>query len=146
MQQQVKTALGTIIILIFAVTAGYFVWQYEKIQPEVAQPTQSVSQTSTSAAKGIIYTNNDYGFQLTLPKEWKDYKTINTKTNQYHSITFGLPIIDENWPSDEFPKGYGEIFSVGVENIADWTKKCNSVCKADFAPICIDCTETPQKA
>lgn len=69
MQQQVKTALGTIIILIFAVTAGYFIWQYEKIQPEVAQPTQvNIYKAADETVGWQTYTNTQYGFSLKYPK------------------------------------------------------------------------------
>ncbi len=42
MNQQIKTGLGVIIIIIFAVTAGVFVWLLQKNKPEVAQPMQTV--------------------------------------------------------------------------------------------------------
>lgn len=38
MQQQIKTWVGTVVVIIVALTAGAFVWQYEKNQPEIAQP------------------------------------------------------------------------------------------------------------
>jgi len=41
MNTKVKTWLGTVVIIIIAVTTGVFVWQYEKTQPEIA-PAQTV--------------------------------------------------------------------------------------------------------
>jgi len=50
MNTQIKTWVGTVIIIIVAITTGAFVWVYEKNQPEIAQPQiqTSVRQKNTN--------------------------------------------------------------------------------------------------
>lgn len=43
MNQQIKTWVGTVVIIIIAVTTGVFVWLYEKTQPEIA-PAQTINK------------------------------------------------------------------------------------------------------
>lgn len=53
MDQKIKTSLGTIILIIIAITAGLFIWHYEKNQQEdeaqVSQPLRKNKPTSPIA-------------------------------------------------------------------------------------------------
>lgn len=77
MNQQIKTSLGVIIILIVAVTAGVFIWKYEK-RPQ----SLSISQNQTVKPSAIknqrdktdnwrTYRNNEYSYKLKYPADWK---------------------------------------------------------------------------
>lgn len=74
MNTQIKTGLGTAVILIFAVTACYIVWMTQKNQPEIAQPMQiKISKIADETADWQTYRNEKYGFEVKLPGDWKAY-------------------------------------------------------------------------
>jgi hypothetical protein len=51
-------------------------------QPVATQPTTTpVSQEPTAqSAQGVVYTNTQYGFQLTLPRGWENYRAVLNRT------------------------------------------------------------------
>ncbi len=83
METKIKTGLGVITIIIFAITAGVFVWQFEKKQPPietaaVAPVGISVKKSNNAAAESApsgtedwqTYRNEKYGFEVKYPKDW----------------------------------------------------------------------------
>lgn len=79
MNQHIKTSLGVIIILIVAITAGMFVWLSQKNNPIETQ-TQMVKVNSDKnqkikaideTANWKTYQNNQYGYELKYPADWK---------------------------------------------------------------------------
>jgi hypothetical protein len=79
MNTQIKTWVGTVVIIIIAITVGAFVWVYEKNQPEIAQPAQvnivkKANKTADLVPSKVegwqIYRNEKYGFEFQYPKDW----------------------------------------------------------------------------
>jgi len=67
----------------------------------------------------IIYKNEDYNFQLTLPKTWQDYKVFETETKWGEQVGsamtyyFALPTKDSNWPQEnDIDEGYASLFAI----------------------------------
>lgn len=49
-------------------------------QTSTTQPSNTSGQTSLTDKDGeIVYSNTEYGFNFTLPENWKDYKIITDK-------------------------------------------------------------------
>ncbi len=75
MNQKIATGVGTVIIIIIAITAGIFVWLYEKDRPigdgQVIQnlPVNKKSN-SASTENWQTYKNDEYGFEFKYPKDW----------------------------------------------------------------------------
>ncbi len=76
MNQQIKTGLGVAIIIIAVLTAGMFVWQYEKTQPEVNQSTQISIPKKADGTAGLVpsevggwqtYRNDEIGIEFKYP-------------------------------------------------------------------------------
>ena len=90
MKQYIETKLGVAVILIFTLTAGVFIWKWEKNQLEVQQPqmnynfkkpvidqennTQNNNQTAHQSQDNTTegtkkYTNKTYGFEFEYPND-----------------------------------------------------------------------------
>lgn len=81
MNQQVKTWVGTVVIIIMAITAIAFVWVLQKNNPIETQ-TQTVKINSIKKLEVVAqpagettdwqtYRNEKYGFEFQYPKDWK---------------------------------------------------------------------------
>lgn len=89
--------------------------------------TETVNSTSTpvtEAADWHIYKNTDYGFQLTLTDNWKNYKVAKKSTiDPSESIAtyyFGLPTTGTS--DGIMPEGYYSFFAVGVYTKVQWAE------------------------
>jgi hypothetical protein len=83
-QQQVSTLLGTIIIVIFSITVGVFVWKVEKGQPDMQQPQNVVlgpkqnkdKQDEVTKEKPIdtsdwkVCRSEKYNYEFKYPSDW----------------------------------------------------------------------------
>jgi len=80
LDQQVSTKLGTIVLIIIAITVGVFVWKIGKNQ-EVADQSQGISpkQIENNGYTGELatYTNCKNGYSFKYPKESKVIETLN---------------------------------------------------------------------
>ena len=135
-----ELAIGIIILVAIAVGTVFYLLQ-NKIS-SINSPVQisKVNYAKKKQINKIIYINNEFGFELVLPKEWEDYKTA----KDGNSIRFAFPTADENWTDPYFDKGYAEIFAISAEGKSDWTKRCATFCKKEpGAPLCGDCTDNP---
>ena len=149
-----NVAIIAIIIVIVAITASVITWlvatksQAPVQQAVVSQPTSTTqTQTATQSAtpvtqpvaQNVVYNNTKYGFQLTLPADWKNYRTsffenaIGGEENPGGTLTFYLPTIDRNYvvnngdnPSniEETPslQGYGEAFILAIYSKNEWNQ------------------------
>ncbi len=70
-------------------------------------------ETTTNTTEGILYTNNNRGFTLTLPKDWKDFRVEHKKIGDsgYDYLSFELPLTRG---------GYGSIFTISFHTLAEW--------------------------
>lgn len=109
MHKTIKTEIAVGIILILAIAVGGFVWFESKQQ--IQAPTQNKIAQPIVPEKSLVYTNDEFGFQITLPKEWENYKTETTLSSASQTnIAFELPTTDNNWIKNG--KNYAEVFSV----------------------------------
>ena len=103
MNTQIKTWVGTVIIIIIAITTGVFVWLYEKTQPEVAQPViQNWTNKKVATPKTVNSTASDnqnyievkeLGFEIPVDAPMADditYKIIELEGVPYPSVEFDL--------------------------------------------------------
>lgn len=137
-----------ILILVILLTAGvivgatyYVLNKQNKSQQRLIDQLQKDSETQKKAIEdaatvakkekdkatetktiGVKYTNSQYGFELTLPEEWKEYGTTDeiieggTKT-----IYFGLPRKEVNTSFEiGFIKYYDSPMAIGVYTIKQW--------------------------
>lgn len=97
--------------------------------------------------KELTYVNEDYGFELTFEKGWEEYRVVRYP-NDFEGASFHvlLPTEDRNWPGvldtdgDGVRSGYGDMFTVVVGGVEDWSKKCAHECKGQETPPCRVCT------
>jgi putative hemolysin len=94
----------------------------------------------------IIYTNTDYGFQVSLPKSWEKYQVSiqRDKGDDKHTyFYFMLPTSDKDWLGS-YDKNTGkaipgmvDIFVITANDLATWNKDLNSTeCKENPNPSC----------
>jgi hypothetical protein len=184
MNQQIKTSLGVAIIIIFAVTVGFFTWKAMKIEnantnipvaPVANQLTNSqpakactqeakqcpdgsyVSRTgsncefavcpeNSNSVKEAVYTNNDFRFKVTLPKEWEKYQVSvqRDKGDDKHTyIYFMMPTAEKSWNGSydkntgKLIPGMADIFVITANDLATWNKDLKSKeCKENPNPSC----------
>jgi len=164
---------GILIITVVAVMAGGFIWWAMENQPEpttvVVQsaakgkiPVQSQNQAQNQtqveqniqtvsgntapalpAEEKIVYTNSEYGFELTLPKGWEKYKVSAEKREDHAYFYFLLPTTDSSWPGEhnlvtnEIFKNYASMFVIDVWKKSDWdTQKASADCSGIPNPGC----------
>lgn len=89
-------------------------------QSSVSVEDQPTIQNSNQS---ILYTNNNLGFELTLPAQWKGYKAEETS----NLVLLYLPTSDKNWPS-RTQDGYA--FVLGIQAYPKPQFNTNS----DFTP------------
>ena len=71
MNQQVKTGLGVIIILIMIATAGMFIWKIEKNNPEDGKPAPlPIAIPADKTTEWQTYRNDKYGFEVKYPQTY----------------------------------------------------------------------------
>lgn len=111
--------------------------------PEVSN-AQQTGQTQTNTK--TIYTNTDFGFQMTIPKGYEDYKALiekdpgstgityihfifKTSDPQYKNFVTENPVTHEKYP------GYADIFALGVWEMNAYNKIVQD-CKSNPMPDC----------
>lgn len=86
---------------------------------------QSV-QSDNPVAQGIIYKNDRYGFQVTLPKGWEKYKAKEKGG-----------MVEISLPSNDFNGKYVPVVDILVWSTADWQKNIEQ-CQKEPSPNCFD--------
>jgi hypothetical protein len=147
-----NVAVIALIIVIVAITAGAIGWIFAKktqapvqqaavIQPVSVEKTQPATQPAVPIAQPAqqnnVYTNTEFGFQITFPNSWNNkYKAVSSGTN---GISFLLPTNDKDWQDSNktFP-GYVEIYGVTVWKLADWNKELLNCKKGTVSELCGD--------
>ena len=119
--QKISTALGTIVLVIVAITVGTFVWKIEKNQPIVEQSLVNIS--SVSKAENL-YSNSNYGFSLYLPN-YVDKYIIQVSPDTIGKISFLLPATNQ-----KYIKVYTGFIWADVFNVLAYPKiKINEIKK-----------------
>lgn len=115
--------------------------------PVAQAPAQPVATQPAPATliQENVYTNAQYGFQLTLPKGWENYKPIVNETtgskNVVAYVYIDLPTSDKTWPGDTDPKtgksmmGYASMFAVTVWSTNGYNAELKR-CKTESDPSC----------
>jgi hypothetical protein len=92
------------------------------------------SAPDSQSTRGIVYKNTQYGFQLTLPAGWENYKA-ETKSNV---VEISLPTNDPEYKV-EADSGTGKKYVPLVEvlfwTVDDWKKNMER-CKIEADPSC----------
>lgn len=154
MNKQISTGWGVAAVVVVAIIIGFALWiavapttqplidagiensMQGKIQNQ--NPVNNVSkadQKSGQQSGPIIYKNDQYGFQITLPKGFEKYKAVSNK----EGVKIYLPTTDKKWvnSNNEMP-GYAPVAGINVWTIAAWNKEKNSAdCKGPV-PGCPD--------
>ncbi len=103
----------------------------DKYNNVISQQTSSPSPSPTQDWK--TFTNEKYGFSLTLNDNWQGYKyeqdTKNFQDNGVH-YRFYLPTKDKDYKTDK--TGYASPFVISIYKISDWENLGN---KNDFTKI-----------
>jgi hypothetical protein len=163
-----KTLVGAIIALVLAlgVMIGLYVSKVNTPQPQqisqpaveqspIAEPAKTSEPDSsktpavptvTTESNPMTYLNNDYGFQLTFPAGWENFKVdIDDKQVVKTGIAyvhFLIPTTDKSYPTatlstGEKLSGYADVITVSVWKKSQWEKQINSAqCKNDPTPDC----------
>lgn len=134
--KKIPTSIGAIILVIIAITAGMFVWVYEKgqnwgvvtMQPQIVQKNSGAEKmTNEPISEWKTYQDKKYGFEFKYPKAFDvkitDYYSISDSSKE--KVRFSIKkwkdyIIQENTPGTFWEKvSYAEwkYFSDNFQNI-----------------------------
>lgn len=115
-----KIILLIAIIILLIIVAGYCFYQYSqriqkqneftvctmdaKICPDGSYvgrsgPKCEFSECPATYVNGIIYQDNEYGFELTLPQSWSNYYVVN---GEWKGLGLGVVNFDEKNKEDTF--------------------------------------------
>jgi hypothetical protein len=114
-------ALGSMALGIFFL-AGCGQIQSNEVKPAVTAPTAPAvaKQSEPVVAEGIVYKNSEYGFQITLPEAYKDYKVEQLTGDDVYSIKKWQISIKTTDKGYEF-NGYLEpSFTIDLTEIKKW--------------------------
>lgn len=129
----------------------WFAWK-EKNSVTMVGSQSSVQLPKTTPAvtqqDAIVYVNNEFGFELKLPPNWKGYTAIveRFETENVTNISFELPY-NPSWKLHSEPVAPGTPVRVLTLQVMD-TGSWNSLCKeshcsdaANAGPECNVCTD-----
>jgi hypothetical protein len=143
MDNKIKTWVGTVILIIIAVTAGAFIWVAQKnstidelVAVSSAVPVKKQAPAATAApaqsmqeSKSAVYDNEQYGFEMTFPSAW-DYKVTPHYAQYGNGFDFSLSsdmlksdpkLLANNFGGDPFV----QLFTVYYVDIKDWNNCIN---------------------
>ena len=104
----------------------------------IEQPANQIGSTA-----GTVYTSKEFGFQVTIPQGYGDYKAMVEKDPAGQGATYVHFIFktkepnatSENFVTHEKYPGYADIFALGVWNMANYNKIVAD-CKINPYPDC----------
>ena len=144
MNKKIASEITIGIILLIAIVIGGIFWLQNKNQAPVAAPvtTQSVPVTQTQitqpATQPVVdetanwqtYTNEEYGFEIRIPKDWKNYSVDNISRLDYPGtiLALELPTNDPSWLKIGEKKGIVfSVFIVSQTQADEINNKCKQV-------------------
>lgn len=101
----------------------------ETVVPETKTPAESTNTQETRLAKefitenasGYLYTNNEFGFSLQFPKDWKGMQTTLTTRDMPPTILFALPTPSCNGEPDiEIGNCFVYPLAINAYSHAEW--------------------------
>ncbi len=101
-------------------------------------PKENVDLSNKQLANdGVVYANNVFGFNLTIPKDGKRYavKEISPK-GMDRAVLFGLPFFDDEVKKVK-KEDYSEVFRIELVLVSDLGKKTCANKSRQF-PLCDD--------
>ena len=108
MKQTIETKLGVIVILIFAVTVGAFVWKWEKNQKIDEMQNQIKQEKNTIKNQ---YSNSNYGFSLNLPNPVDKYLIL-VSPDAIGKISFLLPATNQKYIKEYTGFAWADTFNI----------------------------------
>lgn len=82
------------------------------------------------------YRNDQYGFELRLPKDFKDYKVLSTGSLANGGfLYFYATTSDKSWTESGIPKGYATLFVLRLMPIDKWNNLVKQ-CEKEGSPVC----------
>jgi hypothetical protein len=95
--QHISTKLGTIVLIIIALTVGVFVWKAGEDQEAIrSSMLNQQDNTNTLDKSNNKYSNADYGFSLNLPYALNKY-IIQISPNTIARVSFSLPATNQKF-------------------------------------------------
>jgi hypothetical protein len=160
MNQKSLVLISGIIVVILTGITVYFATTKNSLAPTVNEASiknQQKVQTPENIQpeqKLVIYANDEFGFKIQLPDNWKSYTTKVNKNNAYElydgksiscpncaTINFYLPY-NANWKlhQDVSTTGDVQVMTLQISDMDVWNTKCKIYCK-DGGPSCTDCDD-----
>lgn len=90
-------------------------------QPTQPAPTITQPQQKQLVSK-IVYSNTKYGFELTFPDRWKDYKAREDNASIIFSLKTSYPSISDDGTKQE----YHDVFKINIFSPTGWTENQES--------------------
>jgi len=131
--QKISTKLGTIVLIIIAITVGVFVQKVENSQPQqmATQPQKTINVKKPTVSQqpqinqANHYSNSDYGFSLDLPNTSDSY-VIQVSPGMVTKISFLLPVTNPLY-TKQTGQTWADVFNIFVypkAKIAELQQEC----------------------
>ena len=129
-----KGIVAVLVVLVLIIAGG--IWYYEsETQSMTSSTTPPATQPSAPAASSSVsYTNNEYGFTVTLPADWQGYTIVTstwtgnaTTTVQGPIISIRNPLWTSSTPTQDIP--------IMVFTLSEWSAVASGTMPVSAAPI-----------
>jgi len=84
------------------------------------------SKQFTSPKNPLIYSNSDYGFELTFPASWNTFKFFESDAEygaqKVASYVVGIRTSDSGWKESGVDSGYASLFALSIFEKSEWEK------------------------
>jgi hypothetical protein len=122
----VATAIFLAVLILAGLACGGW-WYYKKYVKKTAQKIEQSAQSPAvtsvgSQGENLTYTNNQFGFSVTMTPAWKEYKVKEQTLGgdfEVGRIGFFLPTAQNDWESIDMP-GYFNAFAISAYVKDSW--------------------------
>ena len=163
MNQKIMVGIIIVLVLALGIVTGLYISkintpQLQPLSQSAVQQTPAISPVITTEPQPaatpitipqnnpLVYANTDYGFQITFPTGWENYKVdIDNKqiaTTGAAYIHFLIPTADKTYlpailSNGDKLSGYVDVIAITAWNKSEWDKEINSTeCKTNPNPGC----------